>query len=509
MNELLKLLMITIHALQSERGCSTIYLESDEQLFVDRLADFRLASDQALERLSSAIAESDIENRALINSLSQLLQKAQESIDNIRPEVMTFQSGGHFVKTFSENVVNPIMMMVKKISYQLGDAGANTSVMADPSQIAAFNNFMAVKEVMGKERALGARMFLQPHRKLDHARIVHFLLQEQHLHEMAFQELASESMLSISRSCFQCVDDKQTDLSRLLSQLENQYDTVSTDDIDVTTWFDLMTSNIDRLLEVEMLIIDQMAKPNASKPDTVADWASLTSGDKSEITVRASLQRLPLFKNVRAEVLNSIAAEAHIVHLERGDRVISSGENLAYLNIILSGWVKTFHTNSKGDEAILQLLGRGEEVAGSAVYREIVVRYSAEMITDGAIVKIPARVMRQAVRDDNTLMTNALITLANRSQRQLQHLEQLSLLSTEERIIVFLNNLSADNILVITKDAPTIEREIVLPFSKAVVATALNMSPESLSRGFARLKEKGVIRIDGNKITLNNNYEPA
>jgi CRP-like cAMP-binding protein len=41
-----------------------------------------------------------------------------------------------------------------------------------------------------------------------------------------------------------------------------------------------------------------------------------------------------------------------------------------------------------------------------------------------------------------------------------------------------------------------------LPFSKATVASKLNLSPETLSRLFAELSEQGVLTVKGRQLLL-------
>ena len=100
------------------------------------------------------------------------------------------------------------------------------------------------------------------------------------------------------------------------------------------------------------------------------------------------------------------------------------------------------------------------------------------------------------IDQDSTFAHKLLAGMAIRLHGLIQDVETYSLRSSTQRVIGYL-------LQVADSDVPS---EIALPTSKQVIASRLNLTPETLSRIFHDLSDAGLISVQGKRITL---HDPA
>jgi CRP-like cAMP-binding protein len=93
---------------------------------------------------------------------------------------------------------------------------------------------------------------------------------------------------------------------------------------------------------------------------------------------------------------------------------------------------------------------------------------------------------------------NLMAAMRRRAQTLLDHVEHLTLRDAEQRVGWFLLRV---RLLTSPESVVTGDVEIELPFEKTVIASYLNIKPETLSRILHQLRDRG-FRMQRNKIAM-------
>jgi CRP-like cAMP-binding protein len=160
--------------------------------------------------------------------------------------------------------------------------------------------------------------------------------------------------------------------------------------------------------------------------------------------------------------------------------------------IVIDGWIKLYRSTPSGDETVIHILTKGESFAEAVAFTGNRYPATAEAVTDARVGRIPADHIVRCIRNDPDI---ALAMIASTSQHLhylVQQIEQLKAQSGVQRVAEFLASLSL---------AKQGECAIALPYDKILIAARLGLTPESLSRAFARLKGIGVI-IDASQVVI-------
>jgi CRP-like cAMP-binding protein len=98
---------------------------------------------------------------------------------------------------------------------------------------------------------------------------------------------------------------------------------------------------------------------------------------------------IPLFKRVRAEDRDRIAAGAELHAYARGDRIFDEGDDSAAFLVVVSGRVKVSKQTADGRDLILEMFGPGGPLGAVAVYESRPYPASAVAIEPTTCLAIP------------------------------------------------------------------------------------------------------------------------
>jgi CRP-like cAMP-binding protein len=195
------------------------------------------------------------------------------------------------------------------------------------------------------------------------------------------------------------------------------------------------------------------------------------------------ITRIAFFRDLKPETVEHIIAPATVMALKAHETVCRQDNAATAFFIMIDGWTKHYRLNVSGEETVIHLFTSGDSFAEAAALTRGSFPATAEAITDARIVRVPADHMISCIRQDPDI---ALAIIASTSQRLLnlmQQIEQLKVQSGVQRVAEFL-----------AARAPVDSGScvITLPYDKVLIAARLGLTPESLSRTFAKLKSIGV-----------------
>lgn len=435
-------------------------------------------SDEIINEFSSFTAE-ETRSRNLpagmitrLNGLATRLTGLQELRDNIHGITMPYTKALNSY-TFTFNI--PLIDTMVELAHQ-----TNTF---NSLNVSAYANFLQWKERLGMERALGARGFYNGafHNPEFNDRLT-CLLAEQQAYLKTFLTLASTQQRSLLNDIFKSDDSKAVEqLNRLI------LDGAKPEEMELYSgeaWFHLLTRLINQLHEVELNLIDSLSDSHVNQDEEKRVPAPATQFSTMD-TYRPFIRSLPLFTSLSDDELDGLIQYAQIRQHDKGKLLFLQGEPSSRLYVILRGWVKVYNGLETGEETILQMLSAGDTLLESAVFLNTKAPVSAQVVEEATLLSIPAPMIRKKVMENNPFAVSMLNNVSLRSQRLIHQIEQSRLKSAGDRVGWFLLSQYLDH------SNESDDGLIELPFDKSVIASYLDMRPETFSRTLKKLKEQG------------------
>lgn len=212
------------------------------------------------------------------------------------------------------------------------------------------------------------------------------------------------------------------------------------------------------------------------------------------LNIAGFLPRFHLFTELNIEQLDYVAKETQCLSAPRGQILFNRGDPAHCLFLLMSGQVKLAVTAPQGTEKIIGIVGPGESFGEAIIFlnRPFFPIY-AQTTTDSQVLMIPKAVFFNLLDRDNTVARKMLAGLSVRNHQLVQDIESVALLTCTQRLIGYLLQISAE-----AADSS----RIMLPASKANIASLLNLAPETLSRTMLKLQQTGLIEVHGKEITI-------
>lgn len=203
--------------------------------------------------------------------------------------------------------------------------------------------------------------------------------------------------------------------------------------------------------------------------------------------LRAIALQSRLLSTMPAELAELLLDRARVARYQRGAPIFHQGDTAQALHIVAEGWVKLYRLTPGGTEAVVGTMKRGQSFGEPIALRRARYPVSAAASTDCRLIALPADALLSALKSRPEAAISVIASTFQHLQGLVEQIEQLKARSGTQRVAGFLLELCP----------PDAEGsvEVTLPYDKALIAGALGMKPESLSRAFARLRDHGV-RID-------------
>ncbi len=212
------------------------------------------------------------------------------------------------------------------------------------------------------------------------------------------------------------------------------------------------------------------------------------------LNIAGFLPRFHLFAELNVEHLDYVAKETQFLSAPRGQILFNRGDPAHGLFLLISGQVKLAVTAPQGTEKIIGIIGPGESFGDAVIFlnRPFFPIY-AQTTADSQLLMIPKAVVFNLLDRDNTVSRKMLAGLSVRNRQLVQDIESVALLTCTQRLIGYLLQISAE-----AADSS----RVMLPASKANIASLLNIAPETLSRTMLKLQQTGLIEVHGKEITI-------
>ncbi len=225
----------------------------------------------------------------------------------------------------------------------------------------------------------------------------------------------------------------------------------------------------------------------------------MTQVQDNRIDIPALLARLPLFQELTPEQVIKIAAQAREKRLTKGEMLFQKGDPSRGFYVIVFGQLKLAFPSSSGNEKVVAILGPKQSFGEAVMFMGRPYPLFAEAIADTLLLHVAKDTVFELLASDPSFARHMLAGLSMRLHSLVQDVESYSLRSSAQRVIGYL----LQHCLIEGDGDFTGSIEITLPTSKQIIASRLNLTPETLSRIFHDLAEAKLIGVQGKQITIN------
>lgn len=182
--------------------------------------------------------------------------------------------------------------------------------------------------------------------------------------------------------------------------------------------------------------------------------------------------------------------------VEPGERLYRQGDDMAAVYVARDGAFKTVLVNEDGDEQVIGFHLPGEliglDALGSGEHR-----CEAVALTRANVCEVPFDELASVAARVPGLQKQLMRVIGRSVGRDQDHRELLVRRQASERIALFLHGLS-ERLRAVGESGVLIR----LPMSREDIARYLGLVLETVSRGFTRLQDDGVIAVHGRRVEI-------
>jgi CRP-like cAMP-binding protein len=215
---------------------------------------------------------------------------------------------------------------------------------------------------------------------------------------------------------------------------------------------------------------------------------------KVKIDIGKMLAKLPLFHQLEETEITKLVQGTRKIRLSKGQMLFQKGDMADGFYSVVYGQVKLAFASLQGAEKVVDIVAPGQSFGEAMMFLEKPYPVFAQALMDTMVLHIAKQVIFAALEADTRFARKMLAGLSIRLHSLIQDVEAYSLRSSAQRFIGFLVQQAG-----ISNDQQV---ELELPASKHVIASRLNLTPETLSRVLHDLAEAGLITVKGRQITI-------
>lgn len=204
------------------------------------------------------------------------------------------------------------------------------------------------------------------------------------------------------------------------------------------------------------------------------------------------LKKCHLGRELDGEELAALAGIVSVQRPKRGELLFLENDQATGFFVLLSGRVRIYKSSPDGKEYTLHLIGPGEMFAEAAIFKGGTFPANAAAEADSVVAFFPKDRFIRLLTNYPTISLKMIGSLSAFVREFNRQIEDLSLREVSARL--------AAHLLRVSEKAG--ERKFELEMSKAELARSLGTISETLSRNLRKMRDRAIIEVDGNTITI-------
>lgn len=206
------------------------------------------------------------------------------------------------------------------------------------------------------------------------------------------------------------------------------------------------------------------------------------------------LRNVPLLQEARQADLETLATSVRLVHAVRKDVIFKRGDMCNGFHLVVYGRIKLSLVTSQGADKPLQIIETGSCLGDIPMFLERPSRLTAQAVEDSLLAYVPREAIQHLIEHDSRFAMRMLASLSMRMRNVVDDIEAFSMQPPAARLVTYLMRMLPPGSMTRAK--------IKLTLNKNVVAAQLNLTPETLSRYFRELTDRGLVTLDGRTVLV-------
>ncbi len=209
------------------------------------------------------------------------------------------------------------------------------------------------------------------------------------------------------------------------------------------------------------------------------------------------LKKSLLFSGLEEEYLDEVATIAVRRTFARGESLFTEGEAATGFYLLAAGSLKLCKISPEGKEKVLHFVHPMETFAEAAFFGDG--RYPAEAraLEKGEALFFPREAFMGLLERNPRFALNLIVSLSLLLRKFARQIEELSFAEVPARLAAYLVALAE-------KKSTTFQgiTYLDLEMKKGELASHLGTVSETLSRTFRKMKEEGIIEVEGSRVIV-------
>ncbi len=204
------------------------------------------------------------------------------------------------------------------------------------------------------------------------------------------------------------------------------------------------------------------------------------------------LGRSYLCAELDKDELKSIAEIISVRKIGKGEIIFFQGDPASGFFTLLSGSIRIYKASPDGKEYTLHIIRPGQMFAEAAIFGSEVFPANCIALENSVVAFFPKDRFIKLISESPRISLKMISALSGFIRDFNQQIEDLSLKEVSARLAAYL----------LRKSEKSGNKKIVLDRSKSGLANSLGTTSETLSRNLKKMRELGVIEVDGKNITI-------
>ncbi|MBV8049151.1 MAG: Crp/Fnr family transcriptional regulator [Paludibacterium sp.] len=212
------------------------------------------------------------------------------------------------------------------------------------------------------------------------------------------------------------------------------------------------------------------------------------------VDIPTLLRHQPLFQALSPEQLAVLLPHVREVRCDKGRVLFQKGDPCDGMYVVVYGRVKLSLFSAQGSEKVVEVIQPGQSLAEAVMFLGYAYPVLAQCLDDTLLLKIDSAGILGALGGDGDFARRLLAGMSMRLHGLIRDVERYSTESSLQRVSGYLQQAWVD--------AGEPDSAFPLPLNKNLIASRLNLTPETFSRVLQRLMTAQLIQVAGREVRV-------